>query len=133
MDHVNPLTATGGSVMVLGVLEGPDLIIVLVILVLLFGANKLPELARGMGHAKREFENAIAGRDTPAPETKVAEAIEPATKSAASEPTTVTAHATSVGSDTAAVSDSVTLSREEYDRLRGLDSAAVEATKDLSR
>jgi len=116
--------------MVLGVLEGPDLIIVLVILVLLFGANKLPELARGMGHAKREFENAISGRDTPGSEAKVVEAIEPVTTSAASHPTSVTAPATSDGGSTAAASESVTLSREEYERLRRLDPAAVEPTKD---
>jgi sec-independent protein translocase protein TatA len=39
-------------------LAGPDLIIILFIVVLLFGANKLPELARGMGQAVREFTKA---------------------------------------------------------------------------
>jgi sec-independent protein translocase protein TatA len=36
-------------------LAGPDLIIILFIVVLLFGANKLPELLRGMVQALREF------------------------------------------------------------------------------
>ena len=36
-------------------LGGPDLIVVLVIVFLLFGAKKLPELARGMGRAVKEF------------------------------------------------------------------------------
>lgn len=35
---------------------GPaELIIILVIVVLLFGARKLPELARGLGQSAREF------------------------------------------------------------------------------
>ena len=39
---------------------GPDMMIVLLIVLLLFGAKKLPELARGMGRAVKEF---IAARD----------------------------------------------------------------------
>src|SRR5258706_83020 len=39
-------------------LYGPDLIIILLIVLLLFGAKKLPELARGMGQAVREFTKA---------------------------------------------------------------------------
>ena len=38
-------------------LAGPDLMIIGFIVVLLFGAKKLPELARGMGQAVREFQN----------------------------------------------------------------------------
>ena len=34
---------------------GPDMITVLVIVLLLFGAKKLPELARGRGEAAKEF------------------------------------------------------------------------------
>jgi TatA/E family protein of Tat protein translocase len=34
---------------------GPDMIVVLLIFLLLFGAKKLPELARGMGRAVKEF------------------------------------------------------------------------------
>ena len=34
---------------------GPDLIIVLVIVFVLFGAKKLPELARGIGQSLNEF------------------------------------------------------------------------------
>ena len=36
-------------------LVGPDMMVVLFIVVLLFGAKKLPELARGMGRAVKEF------------------------------------------------------------------------------
>ena len=39
-------------------LAGPDLIIILLIVLLMFGAKKLPELARGMGQAVREFSKA---------------------------------------------------------------------------
>jgi sec-independent protein translocase protein TatA len=39
-------------------LAGPDLIVILIIVLLLFGAKKLPELARGMGQAVREFTKA---------------------------------------------------------------------------
>jgi sec-independent protein translocase protein TatA len=34
---------------------GPDLIIILVIVLVLFGAKKLPELARGLGQSMNEF------------------------------------------------------------------------------
>jgi sec-independent protein translocase protein TatA len=34
---------------------GPDMIIILLIVLLLFGSKKLPELARGMGRAVKEF------------------------------------------------------------------------------
>src|SRR6476659_1592878 len=37
---------------------GPDLIIILLIVLVLFGAKKLPELAKGMGPAVKEFQKA---------------------------------------------------------------------------
>jgi sec-independent protein translocase protein TatA len=37
------------------ILVGPDMVVVLLIVLLLFGAKKLPELARGMGRAVKEF------------------------------------------------------------------------------
>lgn len=39
----------------IGVPGGPELLIILVIVVLLFGANKLPSLARSTGQAAGEF------------------------------------------------------------------------------
>lgn len=39
-------------------LAGPDLIVILLIVLVLFGAKKLPELARGMGQAIKEFQKA---------------------------------------------------------------------------
>lgn len=37
---------------------GPDLLIILFVIVLLFGAKKLPDLAKGMGQAIKEFSRA---------------------------------------------------------------------------
>lgn len=45
----------------IGGLGGPELIIVLVILVLLFGAKKIPELAKGLGTGMREFRKSSSG------------------------------------------------------------------------
>lgn len=42
----------------IGNLAGPDLIIILLIILVLFGAKRLPELARGMGQAMKEFQKA---------------------------------------------------------------------------
>ena len=39
-------------------LMGPDMMVILLIVLLLFGAKKLPELARGMGRAVKEFSSA---------------------------------------------------------------------------
>jgi sec-independent protein translocase protein TatA len=46
-------------------LVGPDMMVILFIVLLLFGAKKLPELARGMGRAVKEFSAARdeAGRE----------------------------------------------------------------------
>ena len=43
--------------MIAGILNfgGPDMMMILLIVFLLFGAKKLPELARGMGRAVKEF------------------------------------------------------------------------------
>src|SRR5690242_19961838 len=39
-------------------LGGPDLLVILVIILVLFGAKKLPELAKGLGQAIKEFQKA---------------------------------------------------------------------------
>jgi sec-independent protein translocase protein TatA len=44
-----------GSLMNFG---GPDLIVILLIVLVLFGAKRLPDLARGMGQAMKEFQKA---------------------------------------------------------------------------
>jgi len=42
----------------MGRLGGPELIVILLIVVLLFGAKKLPELARSLGQSISEFNKA---------------------------------------------------------------------------
>jgi TatA/E family protein of Tat protein translocase len=42
-------------------LGGPELLMVLFVVLLLFGANRLPELARGLGKAMREVKKATSG------------------------------------------------------------------------
>ena len=50
-------------------LEGPELIIVLVIVLLVFGGSQLPKLARALGSAKSQFEKGLhegtSDRDAP--------------------------------------------------------------------
>lgn len=72
---------------------GPDLIIILLIVLVLFGAKKLPELAKGMGQAVKEFQKAKdefsdelhnAGNTPPAkPDVRQADATVPRIDNAA--------------------------------------------------
>ncbi len=41
---------------VIGFIEGPDLLVVLAIVLVLFGGSKLPQLARSLGQAKKELD-----------------------------------------------------------------------------
>ncbi len=41
-------------------LGGPELLIVLAVVLLLFGGTKLPQLARSLGQAKKEFHEGTA-------------------------------------------------------------------------
>ena len=41
-------------------LEGPELIIVLVIVLLVFGGSQLPKLARSLGQAQKEFKSGLS-------------------------------------------------------------------------
>lgn len=67
------MTSTTTSLLV-GGLGGMELLIILAVLVLLFGASKLPELARGSGQALRIFKSETKGlmdgdtKKDPAPE-----------------------------------------------------------------
>ncbi|MBN1760520.1 MAG: twin-arginine translocase TatA/TatE family subunit [Chitinispirillaceae bacterium] len=42
----------------MGFLGGQELIIILIIVILLFGAKKIPELAKGLGTGIKEFKKA---------------------------------------------------------------------------
>lgn len=43
---------------------GPDLLVILAIVALLFGSSQLPKLARSLGSAKREFEKGQSDGDS---------------------------------------------------------------------
>jgi sec-independent protein translocase protein TatA len=50
---------------------GPtELIIILLIVILLFGARKIPEIAKGLGKGIKDFKGALKEGDAPADETK---------------------------------------------------------------
>ena len=43
----------------LGEIFGPDIAIVLLVVLVLFGGSQLPKLARGLGSAQREFKKGL--------------------------------------------------------------------------
>ena len=83
----------------LGALDGPDLLIILLIVLLLFGGTKLPHLARSLGQAKREFHDATSNA----------------------------APAGTPGDDAGSTS-SVTITRGELDRLRAAANENIQRT-----
>ena len=49
----------------MGQIGWPQLLIVLVIVLVIFGAKRLPEVARSLGSGVREFKDSITGKDEP--------------------------------------------------------------------
>jgi len=47
-----------GPVIAWGMPSGGELLVILAIVLILFGAKRLPELARSLGQAKKEFQKA---------------------------------------------------------------------------
>jgi sec-independent protein translocase protein TatA len=47
----------------MGSLGAPELLIVLVVILVLFGGSKLPKLARSLGEAQNEFKKGIKSDD----------------------------------------------------------------------
>ena len=43
----------------------PELLILLVVLLLVFGAKRLPEMGRSLGKGMREFKDSVSGMDEP--------------------------------------------------------------------
>ena len=57
--HVNDygiLTKEGGAMRNIGL---PELLVILLVAVVLFGGKKIPELAKGLGEGIKNFKNAI--------------------------------------------------------------------------
>lgn len=50
-----------------GGLGMPELIIILVIILIIFGAGKLPQIGEGMGKAIRNFKNATSDKENKEP------------------------------------------------------------------
>jgi sec-independent protein translocase protein TatA len=46
-----------------GPLSFPEIMIILAVLLLLFGAKRLPEMGKSLGRGMREFKDAVTGKD----------------------------------------------------------------------
>jgi len=86
-----------------------ELIIILLIVVLLFGATRLPKLARSIGEASAEFKKGVHSRDKDAEEKSKATQSSPRPPTVASTPRPPTA-----ANDP---NELVTMSRAELDAL----------------
>jgi sec-independent protein translocase protein TatA len=47
----------------------PELLVILVIVIIIFGANRLPQLGQGIGSAIKNFKNAVGDPTDPASST----------------------------------------------------------------
>ncbi len=45
----------------LGIIGGQEILIILLIILVLFGGRKIPELMRGLGKGVKEYKNAVNG------------------------------------------------------------------------
>ncbi len=48
-------------------MPGPEILIVVAVIAILFGGSKIPQFARSLGSAKNEFEKGASGDGTAAP------------------------------------------------------------------
>ena len=48
-----------------GSLGLPELLIILLIVIIIFGANKLPQLGKGIGQGLKNFKDSVKGEDPP--------------------------------------------------------------------
>jgi sec-independent protein translocase protein TatA len=54
----------------MGPLSWPEILIILLVLLLLFGAKRLPEMGRSLGKGMREFKEAVTGNEEPPQQTQ---------------------------------------------------------------
>jgi sec-independent protein translocase protein TatA len=50
-----------------GSLGVPELLIILLIVIIIFGANKLPQLGKGIGQGLKNFKESVKGDEPPPP------------------------------------------------------------------
>jgi TatA/E family protein of Tat protein translocase len=55
-------------ILFLGDIGGSEVMLIMVVILIFFGANKIPELARGLGKGIREFKDASKVEDTQQPQ-----------------------------------------------------------------
>jgi sec-independent protein translocase protein TatA len=72
------MTAFPSLMLAVLTLGGPELLILLAVLILLFGAKKLPEIAQGLGKSANEFKK--APKEAEAEEGKAEPAARPVAK-----------------------------------------------------
>lgn len=70
----------------------PELIVLVIVLLLIFGPKRLPEIGRSLGRGMREFKDSVTGKDEPAPQA-ASPAELTATPVEAEKPTTTTTSA----------------------------------------
>jgi sec-independent protein translocase protein TatA len=65
---------------------GPlEIVIILVIVLIIFGPKRLPDLGRSLGHGMREFKDSVTGKDKDELAEQSADKPDPATTTTASE------------------------------------------------
>ena len=92
-------------------LGAPELLIILVVLLLLFGGAKLPQLARSLGQAKSEFEKSVKGDPDSSAKAAAAAPVAEAT------PVVVTPAVVTPVAPAEGPTDTVTLSHDELERV----------------
>jgi sec-independent protein translocase protein TatA len=55
---------------VFGSLGLPELLVILLIVIIIFGANKLPQLGKGLGEGLRNFKDSVKGDHPPTDKPK---------------------------------------------------------------
>lgn len=58
------------KLLLLGNLGATEVILIVLLVLLLFGGKKIPELMRGIGKGVRSFREGVDGKDEPADEKK---------------------------------------------------------------
>jgi sec-independent protein translocase protein TatA len=55
----------------LTIFSGPDILLIVLVFVLLFGGKKIPDLARGLGESIRNFRGAVKSEEDPNEQKKL--------------------------------------------------------------